>query len=88
MLPYGKSLQTATQIMIYTLFLLPLSILPFQVHMTGVTSAIIAGVASIFFLALSFMHIKQQTDLSAKRIMFASFFYLPIIQIAYLLDKI
>ncbi|MGB0522160.1 MAG: heme o synthase [Flammeovirgaceae bacterium] len=88
MLPYGKSLQTATQIMIYTLFLVPLSILPFQVQMIGVTSAIIAGVASVLFLALSFVLIKKQTNKAAKQIMFASFFYLPIIQIAYLLDKI
>lgn len=88
MLPYGKSLQTATQIMVYTLFLLPLSILPFQVQMTGIVSAIIAGVVSLLFLALSFVLIKQQTDKWARRIMFASFFYLPIIQIAYLLDKI
>ena len=88
MLPYGKSLQTATQIMIYTLFLLPLSILPFQVQMTGLTSAIIAGVASVAFLALSFVLIRKQTDKAAKQIMFASFLYLPIIQIAYLLDKL
>lgn len=88
MLPYGKSVQTATQIMIYTLFLIPLSILPFQVQMTGVSSAIIAGVASVLFLALSFVLIKKRTDKAAKTIMFASFIYLPIIQIAYLLDKI
>ena len=88
MLPYGKSLQTATQIMIYTLFSLPLSILPFQVQMTGLTSAIIAGVASVAFLALSFVLIRKQTDKAAKQIMFASFLYLPIIQIAYLLDKL
>lgn len=88
MLPYGKSLQTATQIMIYTLFLVPLTLLPFQVQMTGITSAVIAGLASVAFLVLSFVLIKKQTDKVARQLMFASFFYLPIIQIAYLLDKI
>ena len=88
MLPYGKDSQTATQIMLYTLFLLPLSLLPFQTGMTTVTSAIIAGICTILFLAQSFVLMKKLSDKAALQIMFGSFFYLPILQITYLLTKV
>ncbi|MFT5914730.1 MAG: protoheme IX farnesyltransferase [Flammeovirgaceae bacterium] len=88
MLPYGKTLQTATQIMIYTLFLIPLTLLPFQTGMTSATSAVVAGIATLVFLGQSFWLIKKQTDKAALQIMFGSFFYLPILQITYMLTKI
>jgi protoheme IX farnesyltransferase len=51
-------------------------------------SAIVAGVATLIFLAQAFWLIKKQTDKAALQIMFGSFFYLPILQITYMLTKI
>lgn len=84
----GKDLNTATQIMLYTLFLLPLSFLPLQSGLAGVTSAGIAGVATLVFLGFAFNLIWKQTDKAALMVMFYSFIYLPIVQIALLIDKI
>lgn len=84
----GKDLNTAIQIMIYTLFLLPLGLLPAKFGITGLDSAIVATVCGVAFLAQTFMLMKTGSRQSALRIMFGSFFYLPIVQIAYLMDKL
>jgi len=90
LLPSGgqKDLNTAIQIMIYTLFLLPLALLPAKFRITGINSAIVATICGILFLAQTFSLMKTGSRQSALRIMFGSFLYLPIVQIAYLLDKV
>lgn len=90
LLPWGgqKDLNTAIQIMIYTLFLLPLGLLPAKFGVTGIDSAIVATICGVLFLAQTFSLMKTGSRQSAMRIMFGSFLYLPIVQIAYLLDKI
>jgi protoheme IX farnesyltransferase len=42
----------------------------------------------VAFFGQTFSLMKTGSQQSAKRIMFGSFLYLPIVQIAYLLDKI
>ena len=84
----GKDINTAIQIMIYTLFLIPLGLLPAKFGITGLDSAIVATVCGVAFLAQTFSLMKTGSRQSALRIMFGSFLYLPIVQIAYLMDII
>lgn len=84
----GRDLNTAIQIMVYTMFLIPLGLLPAKFGITGLDSAIVASVCGVAFFAQTFALMKTGSQKSAKRIMFGSFLYLPIVQIAYLLDKI
>lgn len=90
LLPAGgqKDLNTAINIMVYTLFLLPLGLLPTYFGLTGITSGVIATICGALFLAQTFSLMKDNSRKSALRIMFGSFIYLPIVQIAYLLDKL
>jgi len=90
LLPGGgaKDLNTAINIMIYTLFLLPLGLLPTLLDLTGFTSAVVATVCGVLFLATTFSLMKDTTNQKARRIMFGSFIYLPIVQITFLIDKI
>ena len=90
LLPSGgkKDINTAFQIMIYTLFLLPLGLLPATFGMTGINSALVATVCGVLFLAATFRLMKDGSRKAALKIMYGSFLYLPIVQIAYLLDKI
>ncbi len=83
-----KDLNTAIQIMIYTMFLIPLGLLPATFGITGINSAIIATICGVIFFAMTFSLMKSGDRKSALKIMFGSFLYLPIVQIAYLLDKI
>ncbi len=90
LLPFGgkKDFNTAVQIMIYTLFLLPLGLLPAKFGITGMDSAVVVTVCGVLFLAQTFSLMRTGSRASALRIMFGSFFYLPIVQIAYLMDKL
>lgn len=90
LLPSGgkKDLNTAIQIMIYTLFLIPLGLLPAKFGITGIDSAIVVTVCGVLFLSQTFALMRNGSRASALRIMFGSFLYLPIVQIAYLLDMI
>lgn len=90
LLPVGgkKDVNTAIQIMIYTLFLLPLGLLPAVFGITGIHSAFVVTICGVLFLAQTFSLMKTVSRQSAMRIMFGSFLYLPIVQIAFLLDKV
>lgn len=83
-----KDSDTTLQIMIYTLFLLPIGWLPYKLGMTGINSAFIATVFGVLFLAQTFHLMRKCTDKTARQLMFGSFIYLPIVQIAFLLDKL
>ena len=84
----GKDINTAIQIMIYTLFLIPLGLLPAKFGITGLDSGIVATICGAAFFGQTFSLMRTGSQQSARRIMFGSFIYLPIVQIAYLLDKI
>jgi len=84
----GKDMNTAFQIMIYTLFLLPLGMLPTQLGITGPTSAIVATICGCMFLMTTFNLMKECTAKAARNILLGSIIYLPIVQIVYVIDKI
>jgi protoheme IX farnesyltransferase len=90
LLPSGgkKDLSTAVQIMIYTMFLMPLGLLPATFGITGINSAVIVTVCGVLFFAQTFSLMREGDRRSALKIMFGSFVYLPVVQIAYLLDKV
>ena len=83
-----KNFRTAVQIMIYTLFLIPLGLLPAKFGFTGIDSAIVATICGVLFLAQTFSLMANGSLKAAKGIMFMSFLYLPIVQVAFLLDKV
>jgi protoheme IX farnesyltransferase len=90
LLPSGgqKDLSTAIQIMIYTMCLIPLGLLPATFGITGIKSAVVATVCGVLFFSQTFSLMRSGDRKSALKIMFGSFLYLPIVQIAYLLDKV
>ncbi len=83
-----KDMNTAFQIMIYTLCLLPVGWLPYKLGMTGINSAFVATLFGVLFLAQTFHLMRTCTDKTALQLMFGSFLYLPVVQIAFLLDKL
>ena len=86
--PGNRDLRTAFQIMTYTLLLIPLSLLPLVFNISGKWSALVAVVCGVLFLLLTVQLMRTQSRKAALRIMFASFLYLPIVQIALVLDRI
>ncbi|MCB9185323.1 MAG: protoheme IX farnesyltransferase [Flavobacteriales bacterium] len=84
----GRDKGTAFQIVVYTIGLIPVSLLPTFFGYTGAISAIVAVIAGIIFTKQAFDLYRTLSADDAKRLMFGSFFYLPIVQLAYLLDKV
>ena len=92
MMPFnaGRSERSAQLILLYTLFCIPASMLPWALNqpMVGNVAFAVAVAAGVGF---SFCAYRLRTRLSmdaAKHLMFASFLYLPIVQVIYVLDKI
>ncbi len=82
-----KDIKTAFTMMIYTLFLVPLGFVPYLLDMSGIKSAIITVIAGVIFLCQTFYLMMRPTDKVARWMMFGSFFYLIIIQIALIIDR-
>jgi protoheme IX farnesyltransferase len=96
MLPSGmKDKKSAFQAMLYTIWLIPVSIMPFIFPYIGVESkliltplgAILILLMGVFLYKKSALLLKNCDQASAKKLMFGSLIYLPAIQIIYLLDK-
>ena len=79
---------SAFQIMLYSLFMIPTSMLPWVMGMTGTVSLIIAVIlGALFFWQSTKLYYNMEMK-DATRLMFASFIYLPILQFAYVFDKV
>jgi protoheme IX farnesyltransferase len=86
--PGERNLRTAFQIMTYTMLLIPVSLLPLVLGISGRVSAGVALVCGVLFFLLTVQLMRTQDRKAALTIMFASFLYLPIVQIALVLDKV
>jgi protoheme IX farnesyltransferase len=78
---------TAFQCVLYSAVLIPLSILPSIAGLgswISITGLLIAG---IWYLYNSILFLKDNSDVKARKVMFASFIYLPVVLISLLLDR-
>ena len=83
----GKSKSSAFQIMFYALLLIPFSLFPWMLDLISSNFTIIlVSVFGLLFFLYSYRLYISTKDIDARRLMFASFFYLPIIQFVYVLD--
>lgn len=94
MLPFnkGKTKFTAWYTCLVTFLLIPVSVLPWFLGkgepMIGNFGGIATLVISTLFFLISLGFALQCQDKWAKRLMFFSFLYLPLVQILYVLDKL
>ena len=83
----GKSKHSAYLISLYSIVLIPISLIPWLLGTTNHFSLIIAGIFGIWFYFLAYRLYISCEDRDAKKLMFASFVYLPLIQFAYVFTK-
>ena len=83
----GKSKQSAFQIMAYSLALIPFSLVPWLLGWTGNITLVVASGLGIGFFLYAFRLYNSCETADARKLMFASFVYLPIIQFVYVFDK-
>lgn len=84
----GRGKKSAFQVLIWTTVLIPAVLLPLQIGLVGITSTIIALVASAALVWLAARLYKDCSIKNAKALMFGAFIYLPVVLLAYVFDKI
>jgi protoheme IX farnesyltransferase len=84
----GRDKGTAFQALTFSLVLIPIGMLPYQYGISGVPSAVIGALGGLMLSYYSYKLFRSCEMADAKKLMFASFIYLPLVQLAYLLDKI
>ena len=84
----GRDKGTAFQALVFSLALIPIGMLPYQYGISGFISAIVGIIGGLMLTYYSFRLFKTCEIADAKKLMFASFVYLPMVQLAYLFDKI
>jgi protoheme IX farnesyltransferase len=84
---YGKSKNSAYQIVVWSIALIPFSLLPWALGTSGIWSMIIVTLLGIGFFYYAYKLLLTCDEKDARKLMFASFIYLPIVQFAYVFDR-
>jgi heme o synthase len=84
----GPTKYSAIQSVIYSLVLIPVGTLPYLVGMSGMLSFWIVLAANLMMLWQSIRLYREMETKSARRVMFGSYIYLPVVLLALLADKI
>ncbi|KAA3645948.1 MAG: protoheme IX farnesyltransferase [Bacteroidetes bacterium] len=84
----GKDKSSAFLILIYTLFMIMVSLLPMAFRLTGPISSVFFLLGGLLMLIPSIKLFKDKSDKAATKVMFASFIYVPIVLVAWYFDKI
>jgi protoheme IX farnesyltransferase len=78
----GRDKSSRSQILVYTLSLFPIALTPFIFNFTGWMSATVVSCMGLVFIIQAYNLFKSGTIADARKLMFGSFVYLPLVQIA------
>jgi heme o synthase len=84
----GPTKFTAIQAVIYSLLMIPVGMLPYFFQMSGKISMWILVAANLFMVVQCVRLYISMDVKSARRVMFSSYIYLPVILLALLADKV
>jgi protoheme IX farnesyltransferase len=94
LLPFseGRTKRSAFQMFSFSLALIPVSLIPWALPahqpMVGNIAALVAVVSGMIMSWLAWKLYKSCDTADARRLMFASFIYLPVVQLFYVIDKL
>ena len=84
----GPTKYAAVQALLYSIILVPLGALPFVSGMSGTVSLVIVGLANLFMIWQCMRLFKEMDVKAARRVMFSSYIYLPVVLLALWGDKV
>ena len=84
----GPTRFTALQSIMYAVLMVPIGFLPHYLGMTGTFSMWVVLVANIFMVVQCVRLYQDMGVPAARRVMFSSYIYLPIVYLALLADKL
>ncbi len=83
----GPTKFTAIQTIMYSFLMIPIGMVPYYIGLTGMTSLWIVLACNLFMVFQSARLYKEMDVKAARRVMFSSYIYLPIVLLAMLADK-
>jgi len=84
----GPTKYTAIQTIIYSLLLIPVGVIPYFIGMSGSISLVIVALANVFMVWRCVQLYRNMDVPSARRVMFSSYIYLPVVLLALLAGKL
>ncbi len=83
----GPTKYAAMQAILYSVLLIPIGVLPFVFGMSGMVSLVIVALANLAMLWQAIQLFRNMDVASARKVMFGSYIYLPVVLLALLADK-
>ena len=83
----GPTKFIALQTIMYSAMMIPIGLLPYMYHISGIVSMWILLVCNFFMLAVSIILFLRMDVSSARRVMFSSYFYLMIVFLSLYANK-
>lgn len=84
----GPTKFTAAQTVMYSMLMIPVGMLPYYYNISGITSMWILLVCNLWMVYVSVMLFIKMDVGAARKVMFSSYFYLMIVLLALLFDKV
>ena len=84
----GPTKFTAAQTVIYSMLMIPVGMLPYYFKISGVTSMWILLACNLWMVFVSVILFFKMDVAAARKVMFSSYFYLMIVLLALLFDKV
>lgn len=84
----GKTPFTGMQCVFYSLPLIPLAMLPYQLGISGAGGMWVCIGCGVLYTFASFLFYLKNDKQSARRLMYTSFMYLPVVLLALIIDKV
>ncbi|HEU4472434.1 MAG TPA: heme o synthase [Flavisolibacter sp.] len=84
----GPTKFTAMQTVVYALLLMPVGVLPYSIGLSGQYSLVIVILANLFLIWQCIRLYREMDVKAARRVMFSSYIYLPVVLLALLADKL
>jgi len=84
----GKTRMSAIQNIIYCTMLLLVSMIPFFFSWIGLVANIVIAAVGVIFMWMAWSHYRRCEDKTARILMFGSFLYLPVMQLALVFGRI
>lgn len=84
----GPTKFTAAQTVIYSMLMIPVGMLPYYYKISGITSMWIVLVCNLWMVFVSVNLLVKMDVAAARKVMFSSYFYLMIVLLSLLFDKV
>jgi protoheme IX farnesyltransferase len=83
----GPTKFTALQTIMYSVMMIPVGLLPYMFHLSGMVSMYIVLACNLWMVYVSFMLFRKMDIPAARKVMFSSYFYLMIVFLSLWADK-